>query len=303
MTVLAGCGVRESGAASLSLAAMLARSSGEDVVVAVVVAAAWPPSPERIDADYRALLGRRAQETLVQARRWMPPDVSTEFVVHHAASIPVGLLELGAAHDASMLVLGSAENGGLGHVALGSVADRVVHGSGIPVAFAPRGFGAAPGGRVGRVTAAYGGAQRDHEVVLAAAQYAASVSATFRIASFAVRPRMVFASAVAGAGEGEEIVLDRWFERTEAVLRERLSEVQDLADVPRPLEVLIGDGYGWGEAIRKGGWATDDVLVVGSGSRSPLASLVLGSRASKILRNTPAPVIALPRAGRLTPSR
>ena len=299
MTVLAGCGVRESGAASLSLAALLARSSGEDVVVAVVVAAAWPPSPERLDADYRAFLARRAQETLDQARRWMPDDVGAEFVVHHAASIPVGLLELGAAHGASVLVLGSADNGGLGHVALGSVADRLVHGSGMPVAFAPRGFRAALGARVGRVTAAYGGSERDRAVIIAAAQYAASISSAFRIASFAVRPRMVFASTMAGSGE--EAVLDHWFERTESVLRERLREVQELADVPGPLEVLIGDGYGWREAIEKGDWGSDDVLVVGAGSQSPLASLVLGSRASKILRNTPAPVIALPRAGQLTP--
>ena len=266
----------------------------------VVVAAAWPPSPERVDADYRALLDRRAQETLDQARHWMPDDVTATFVVHHAASVPVGLLEVGAAHDASVLVLGSAENGGLGHVALGSVADRLVHGSGIPVAFAPRGYRSVPGGRVGRVTAAYGGAERDREVVIAAARYAASISAAFRIASFSVRPRMVFASTLAGSGE--KIVLDHWSERTAAVLRDRLREVQDLAEVPRPLEVLIGDGYGWSEAIRKGDWATDDVLVVGSGSRSPLASLVLGSHASKILRNTPAPVVALPRGGRLTSS-
>jgi len=298
MTVLAGCGVRESGAASLSLAAQLARSSGEDVVVAVVVAAAWPPSPERVDIDYRAFLARRAQETLDQARRWMPDDVSTEFVVHHAASIPVGLLEVGVAHGASVLVLGSAESGGLGHVALGSVAYRVVHGSGIPVAFAPRGFRAVPGGRVGRVTAAYGGAQRDRELITAAAHYAAAVSSAFRIASFSVRPRMVFASTLAGSGE--EVVLDHWFERTETVLRDRLLEVQDLPDVPRPLEILIGDGHGWSEAIRKGDWASDDVLVVGAGSQSPLAAFVLGSRASKILRNAPVPVIALPRGGRLT---
>jgi nucleotide-binding universal stress UspA family protein len=299
MTVLAGCGVRESGAASLSLAAMLARSSGEDVIVAVVVAAAWPPSPERPDADYRALVARRAQETIDQARRWMPEDVAAEFVVHDAASIPVGLLELGAAHGASVLVLGSAESGGLGHVALGSVADRLLHGSGLPVAFAPRGFRASTGARVGRVTAAYGGTQRDREVIIAAAQYAASISSALRIASFAVRPRMVFASTMAGSGE--EAVLDHWFERTASVLRERLHEVQDLPDVPRPLEILVGDGHGWSEAIGKGDWASDDVLVVGAGSQSPLASLVLGSRASKILRNTPAPVIALPRGGRLTP--
>ena len=294
MTVLAGCGVKESGASSLALAAMLARSSGQDVLVAVVVPAPWPPVPERVDAEYRGYLTRRGEETLEQARRWMPDDVSATFVLHPAASVPAGLLELGRHHEVSALVLGSAESGGLGHVALGSIAQRVVHGCDVPVAFAPDGFRPAPLARVGRVTAAFGGVAHDRDVVVAAARYAAATSAAFRIASFSVRPRMVFASTMAGSGE--DLVVDQWLARTRQVLSEQLDEVRTLPDVPAPLEVLIGDGHDWREAIGHGDWTEDDLLVIGSGSSGPLASVYLGARASKILRNTPAPVVLLPRS-------
>ncbi len=77
VTVVAGCAPRESDNAALELAAMLARSTGEDVVVAVVVAAAWPPSTERVDADYRAYLKKHGEQSLERARAWMPADVKT----------------------------------------------------------------------------------------------------------------------------------------------------------------------------------------------------------------------------------
>ncbi len=58
---------------------------------------------------------------------------------------------------------------------------------------------------------------------------------------------------------------------------------------------MIGDGYGWREAMGKARWSPGDLLVVGSSSHGPLASVFLGSRASKILRYAPVPVMAIPR--------
>lgn len=293
MTIIAGCAPRESDNAALELAAMLARSTGEDVVVAVVVAAAWPPSTERVDADYRAYLKKHGEQSLEQARTWMPADVKTQFVLHHSTSIPTGLLEVVADHDATVLVLGSADSGGLGHVALGSVTDRIVHSSPVTVALAPRGFEAGPDGRVRRVTAAFG-TRKDRDVVRAAAEYSARTDSSLRVASFSVRPRMLFAATLAGAGE--DLVVDEWSRQTREVIGFQLEEVCRDVGVPGPTEVVIGDGYGWREAMGKARWSSGDVLVVGSSSHGPLASVFLGSRASKILRYAPVPVMAVPRA-------
>jgi nucleotide-binding universal stress UspA family protein len=292
VTVVVGCTPKESGTAALELAALLARSTGEEVVVAVVVAAAWPPSTERVDADYRAYLTQRGEQSLAQAKERMPDDVSTTFVLHHAASVPTGLLELATEHDASILVLGSSENGGLGLVALGSVADRIMHSSPVPVALAPRGFQGEPGGRLSRVTVAFSGTSKDGPLVRAAAEYAARTKSSLRVASFSVRPKKLFAATL--AGPGEDLVVHQWSRRTRELIDEQLAEVGTLPDVPRRLEVVIGDGYSWREAMGQARWSLGDVLVVGSSSHGPVASVFLGSRASKILRCAPVPVLVQP---------
>lgn len=294
MTVVAGCTLKESGNAALELAAMLARSTGEDVVVAVVVAAAWPPSTERVDADYRTYLSQRGEQSIAQAKEWMPADIDASYVLHQASSIPTGLVEVAQQHNASVLVLGSSESGGLGHVALGSVADRIVHSSPVPVALAPRGFQAEPNGRVRRVTVAFNGTAKDRAVVRSAGDYSARTSSSLRVASFSVRPKKLFATTLAGSGE--DLVVDEWSRQTSKVINEELDHLRGLPDMPSRLESVIGEGHGWREAIGQARWSMGDVLVVGSSSHGPLASVFLGSRASKILRYAPVPVIALPRA-------
>ena len=293
MTVVAGCTLKESGNASLELAATLARSTGEDVVIAVVVSAAWPPSTERVDAEYRTFLTQRGEQVIAQAKEWMPADIDASFVLHHAASIPTGLVEGAQLHDASVLVLGSSESGGLGHVALGSVAERIVHSSPVPVALAPRGFRAEPGGRVRRVTVAFNGTPKDRALVRSAAAYSARTGGSLRVASFSVRPKMLFAATLAGSGE--DLVVDEWSRQTGKVINEELDHLSSLPDVPSRLESVIGEGHGWREAIGQAQWSMGDVLMVGSSSHGPLASVFLGSRASKILRYAPVPVIAVPR--------
>ena len=293
MTVVAGCTLKESGNAALELAAMLARSTGEDVVVAVVVSAAWPPSTERVDADYRAYLTRRGEQAIEQAKEWMPADIDATFVLHHAASIPTGLVEVAQLHEASVLVLGSSESGGLGHVALGSVADRIVHSSPVPVALTPRGFRAEPGGRVRRVTVAFNGMPKDRALVRTAADYSARTGGSLRVASFSVRPSLVFATTLAGSGE--DLVVDEWSRQTGKVINDELDHLGSLPGMPSRPESVIGEGHGWREAIGQAQWSMGDVLMVGSSSHGPLASVFLGSRASKILRYAPVPVIAVPR--------
>jgi nucleotide-binding universal stress UspA family protein len=294
VTVVVGCTPKSSGNAALELAAMLARSTGEEVVVAVVVAAAWPPSTERVDAEYRAYLAQRGEQSVAQAREWMPTDVKSTFLLHQAGSIPTGLLEVAQEHDASVLVLGSSESGGLGHVALGGVADRIVHSSPIPVALAPRGFRAEPGGRVGRVTVAFRGPSQDRALLRSAVEYAAKTASSLRIASFSVRPKMLFASTL--AGEGEELVVDQWSRQTRAVIDDEIDQLRGRPGVPRQLEAVIGEGYSWHEAMGQAQWSLADLLMVGSSSHGPLASVFLGSRASKILRHAPVPVMVLARA-------
>ncbi len=278
MTLVVGFPPDGQGRAVLHLAAMLARSTGEDVLVTTVVPSPWHPGPARVDAEYQAQLAESAQAALDEARRRMPADVEAQYQVVHARSAPVGLLEVAEQHDAAAIVLGSSLAGAIGHVSLGSISDRLVHSSPLPVVLAPRGFRCRGECPVRRVTAAFGGS--GEELVKIAAREAGRVGATLRVASFAVRPR---APIVAGVGqEADDSIVAQWSQEVRAA-------------VPEGVEAVVGHGETWAEAIDDVEWSDGDVLVVGSSSIGPIARVFLGSRASKIVRVSPVPVVVVPR--------
>jgi nucleotide-binding universal stress UspA family protein len=281
------------GRAVLHLAAMLARSADDDLVVCAVVPAPWYPSPARVDAEYREYLQQAAERALDGARSRLPADLPATFVVHHARSAPAGLLEVAEEHDASLIVVGSSSAGGVGHVTLGSASSRLLHSSPVPVAVAPRGFRCPPDARVARVTAAFGGSEGAENLVIAAAGVAAGVGAGLRLASFVVRARPPYTSGV--GTEADEAMVADWVREIEAAGRAALEKVSDLPAVPRDLETVVGRGESWEEGLEDVEWQGGDVLVVGSSSIGPVARVFLGSRATKIVQHSPVPVVVVPR--------
>ena len=276
MTFVVGYAPDGRGRAVLELAAMLSRASGEDLVVASIVPAPWAPGPARVDAEYQAELAAVAQGALDEARARLPEGA--RYVVHHARSTPAGLLEVAEQHDASLIVLGSASVGMHGYVHLGSVSDRLVHSSPIPIALAPRGFRCRGHCPVKRVTVAFGGS--DDRLVVGAAEVAERVGAKLRVASFAVRSRTPIQAGV--GREGDEAIAAQWERDVRAALGD-------------DYELVIGRGANWDEALEEVEWTDGDVLVVGSSSIGPVARVFLGSRAAKIVRHSPVPVVVVPR--------
>jgi nucleotide-binding universal stress UspA family protein len=294
VTVVVGVARAERGSGCVQLAAMLARSADEDLVVATAVPAPWPAGMARVDAEYQAYLDKTAQAALDAARGALEPDLPASFTAVRARSVPAGLLQVAEGHDTSVLVVGSSAAGPLGRVALGSVADRLLHTSPVPVGLAPRGFRPRPGARVGRVTVAYGATGAlEQDLVVGAGGVAARVGAALRVASFAVRPGPVVTAGVGLRAEDE--VLDEWAAHIRRAQQEMVEQVLALPVAPEPGGTVIGRGYDWDEALADVEWDDGDVLVVGSSPSGPLARVFLGSRASKIVRNAPVPVVAVPR--------
>jgi len=293
VTVVLGLPLGERATAALELGALLARSSGTDLVVCAVAPAAWPPGLAKIDAEYQEYLDQITQEALDAAKLALPDDVPASFVAVRARSTPAGLLEVAEKRGASLLVLGSSSAGGIGRVSLGSVADHVLHSAPVPVAMAPRGFRCRAGSGVRRVTAAYGATNGDAEFTAAAAELAVGFGAALRLASFAVRAGPV---VTAGVGlRAEEGVLREWSAQIEQAQRDTLGRLAELPSAPSALESAVGYGRDWHQAVEDIGWTDGDLLAVGSSSVGPLARVFLGSRASKIVRNSPVPVVVLPR--------
>jgi nucleotide-binding universal stress UspA family protein len=290
MTILVGYPLKRRAKAVLSLAGMLSRTSGDDLLVCVVIPAPWMPGMSRADQDYRTYIDQLVDTAISQAREDMPDDVSAEFITVSARSASSGLVEAAKQHDASVIVVGSSDAGQFGYISLSSVADRLLHSSPIPVAVATRGF-RAQGGNVKRVTLAFTGGEQSSLLLVAARALAAEYGCQLRLASFAVHlspPETARFRAESGA------VLAEWTENIYAAAEKALTPVGQ-APAAQP-DIVIGHGGDWDEAFESVEWEPGDMLVIGSSETGPVARVFLGSRATKIVRHTPVPVLVVPRA-------
>jgi nucleotide-binding universal stress UspA family protein len=291
MTIIAGFSSSRQGSAPLNLAAQVARNTGDKIVAAAIVERPWPPRSDPVEKEYLRYVTAQASESLDRVARQQPDDVDVSTVVHQSTSIPTGLMELVSAHDANLVVVGSSSSGLLGRVGLGSVTERLVHTALVPVAIAPRGYPSAsiP---IRRLTAAFGGEADINGLVPAAAELSRIWSAPLRIVSFTVRPVQVFAGSIEPTAE--DLVVQQWSKRTFEDIVKQLNAVR--AHVPVPdVEVVVGSGHDWREAVEAVPWESGDILLLGSGAAGPLAHVFLGSVASKILRHAPVPVMIVPR--------
>jgi nucleotide-binding universal stress UspA family protein len=292
MTILIGLAPNERGAAAVHLGSMLARSVSDDVVVVTIVPTPWPPNPYGADTEYLALQEEAAHEALAVARTRLGPDLSVELVSHPARSVSSGLLDVARDRSATVVALGSSSAGLFGRVSLGGVAERILHSADIPVTLAPRGFDTGTtNARISRITVAFGRADKDSDLLVTAAARAAAIGATLRVACFAVRPL----TAVAGSIEpsAENLVVGEWVTALEGDIRRALRA--DGGAAGREVDIVVGKGGTWADALADVPWGTGEVLAVGTSS-SAVSRFFLGSHASKIVRNAPVPVFLMPRS-------
>lgn len=289
MTILVGYPTNRRAKAVLSLAGMLARSSGDDVVVCTTLPIPWVPGVARDDPRFRTYAQELADTSLAHAREDMPGDVSVRFTTIHAKSAPTGLLEAAEQSNASTIVVGSAM-GLVERVTVSSVADRLLHSSPIPVAVATRGFRAG-GGRVKRVTLGFTGGPQSGVLIAAAQALAEQLGADLRLASLVVDLSPPETARFRTAGNA---VIAEWTETILAGAKKAASPDEEAGR--KAPEIVIGYGDTWEEALDDIDWEPGDLLVIGSSDAGPTARVFLGSRATQILRHTPVPIIAVPRA-------
>jgi len=293
VTILVGYGPEARGRGGLELGRMLSVSAAEPLVVCCVIPDRWTSvGPERqVDRDYEVYLKQLARAALAHAEEALGPLAQVEYDVVTARSAPAGLLDAADRRDARMLVAGSSAHGSWGHVALGSVTDRLLHSSLIPVALAPRGFRSRPDQRVERVTVAVDGTDATHAVLVHAAAMAADVGARLRLVTFAVRHGTMYPPEV-GLHVGDRVV-QAWRADAEAVIERALATLDPA--LAGAAERLIAEAATWGAALDEPGWAEGDLLVIGSSTSQSLVSRVfLGSTAARIIRHSPVPIVVVP---------
>ncbi|MDN5763290.1 MAG: universal stress protein [Microlunatus sp.] len=292
MTILVAHGPDARGPEGLYLGQQLARSGGERLVVCCVTHNRWQlPSVARVGDDYARGLSELAEQTLADAREVVGDQA--EFVARSGRSVASVLLAEAEAQSARVLVCGSSADGPWGHIALGSVTDRLLHSSSVSIGLAPRGYRVAADARITRVTVSTNDTETATGVLLTAARVTHALGAPLRVVTFAVRGRTMYPPR-AGL-HVEDAIIESW----KQIARERqqvaVRELDRFDDVSSPDEVLIADGRDWYEALDGIGWQDGEVLAIGSSREGPLTRVFVGSTAARIIRYSPVPVIVVPR--------
>src|SRR5215211_6399790 len=114
---------------AVALAVRITRSVDARLVVACICPDA---KPDDAVAD-------RASAAL-EAARELVGELPAEFRTLASSSAARGLTELAETEGASVLITGSSERGAFGRVVSGTTAERLLHGTAVPVAVAPRGY-------------------------------------------------------------------------------------------------------------------------------------------------------------------
>jgi nucleotide-binding universal stress UspA family protein len=291
MTIIAGFSASRQGSAPLNLAAQLSRTTGEKIVAAAIVERAQPAGVDPIEDQYQGHITAHATASLQRVVDRVRGDLDIAVTVQQSTSIPRGLMELVDQHSADLVVVGSSSSGLLGRVALGSVTDRLVHTAEVPVAIAPRGYPFNPVA-IQRLTAAYGGAADTAGLIQTAAELAKQWSVRLRIASFTVRPATLFGGSIERSAE--DLVVRQWARKTMDAALSQLNDARATIAIP-DVDVVVGAGTEWDEAVNNIAWQSGDMLLLGSGAAGAKAQVFLGSAAAKILRHTPVPVMIVPR--------
>jgi nucleotide-binding universal stress UspA family protein len=292
MTVAVGYLAGKGGRSALHLAVEAATTLQTSLTVVTVVPRPWmTPSPARIDAEYAQYAEQLAATSAKEAQQVIGAlsdglTVSYHKVAHR--SVSGGLLEAIEELTPEVLVLGSAADGKLGQVVVGSTADRLLHSSPVPLAISPRGYRGSKVGGLSRITAAYPGTPESLHVVDCVAALAERLDVPMRVVTFAVRGRTMYPPEV--GLHAEDSILQAWA----AHAREMLAQLKSDGVVGDDVVLQVVTGNGWDQALDAVDWQEGELLAIGTSPSTGIARVFLGSRASKILRHSPVPVLVLP---------
>lgn len=292
MTVVVGYLAGKGGLAALNLGAEAAKTLKTSLAVVTVVPKPWAtPSPARVDAEYAQYANRIATDSATQAQQCLAsisPGLEVSYHKYAHRSAPGGLLEAVQELKAEALVLGSAADGSLGQVVIGSTADRLLHSAPVPLAISPRGYRGSKSHGLTRITCAYPGTPESLHVVGRVATLAEQLGVPMRVITFAVRGRTMYPPEV--GLHAEDSLLASWASQA----REALAKLKTDGVVADDVVLQVVTGNGWDQALDAAEWDDGELLALGTSPQGAIARVFLGSKGTKIMRHSPVPVLVLP---------
>ena len=281
-TYIAGYDGSDASRAALRFTVRLAEKAGAEVVAAnvfdqpeVVLGKGAPVGALR---ELREVARRSADDTLT---RTGVPDIT--HVAVGASSPAEGLHHIAEDQRAALVVVGVTHRGAVGRV-LGSVGERLLHGSPCPVAVVPPDV---PDGPVATIGVACDTGVESRAALLAAEQLARALGA--RLVAITVYEPVTAPYAAPGIPAGV-VDLDRQ-------LKDELEEevrrvVGGVTAVEVEVRVLSGSP---GDVLVDAAHDGIDLLVMGSRGYGAVRGVLLGSVSRHLVDHAPCPVLVVPR--------
>jgi nucleotide-binding universal stress UspA family protein len=287
--ILAGADGTDSGLDAVALAARLAGAVADPLVIVCVA----PEDARLVGAEAEDDVRGHADAILEAARGVageVAGDLPTELRTVFSTSPARGLCELAEQEDAEAVVAGSTNRGAVGRVMSGGTAERLLHGTGCPVAVAPRGYRRHRPEPLRAVGAAFTDSPDGREAVRAAAGLAARAGLPLTVYSVValhtnwLRPEAVQPDVSVVPSEVRKVARD--------ALDGVVAGLPD--SVPANGELLFGDVVDELSMVAERGV---DLLVCGSRGYGPVRRVLLGTVSSALVRQASVPTLVVPRAG------
>jgi nucleotide-binding universal stress UspA family protein len=273
-----------SGQDAVALAVRLAQLTGDPLIVVSVY-----PEGRRSSMDAAAAAHGPAAKAL-EAASGLAEEAAAEYRTVPSGSPARGLAELAEQEGAATVVVGSHRGGAFGRVASGGTAERLLHGSGCPVAVAPRGYRQRVTDKLRRVGVAFVGSPDGHEAVRHAADLAARSGLPLTLFSVvSVHANWFVPEAV--RPEEETIPVE---------VRREYQEALDRALAGLPDGVQATGELRYGEVVDELSVVDErgvDLLVCGSRGYGPVRRVLLGTVSAALVRQASVPVLVVPRGG------
>jgi nucleotide-binding universal stress UspA family protein len=275
----------------VTLAADLQPLMDADVILATV----RPPTIEipsrgNVDAEWTAFLHERAETALGAAAKFMTDTCgvkpsATRIVVQ--GSVSRGLRALAAEVGGVSIVIGPGSSGVAGHLALGSVAQSLLHSGETSVALTPAGYASAST-TITRLVVGFTGDTASEGVVTTALDLAQVSRTPVDLLTVVIRATRIPAPRL--GSDPESAVL-------QAVTEQAMqAQAQMRQEHPVISGIAVEQADTVQDAMDQFDWRAGDVLVLGSGADGILHRVFLGDTSHQLLRAARVPTLVLPRA-------
>jgi nucleotide-binding universal stress UspA family protein len=279
--IIVGFDGREQGRDALRLGQWLARATQSRLGVAYV---------EEINPLFQeTVAGIESQDSLYaeifdQAAEALGSDAFERHIL--IGSVPRALELIAEATEASMLIVGSSHQAGLGKVLPGSVGTRLLAAAPCAIGVAPMGYSRQEPARSGVVGVGYDGEPEAKEALEFGTMLAPALQDSLRLIAVGPRVSQQEPGRISHTGPG-------YHRKVHEYLRSALDQAEhgiaDLAHESQlregePAEILCKESPGL------------DLLVLGSRGYGPVRRVMLGGTAAEVLNEAQCPVLVVPRS-------